>query len=358
MFTEKHYLDHLTLSQLDDYLRIGWYRMGQAMFTCRFLIFDYQLYSALWVRLPLLDYKYSKSSRKLLRRNSEQFRVITRPAVIDEEKEVLYQKYRLSFHGRIAPSLKISLLDDTDHTIFDTYETCIYDGDRLIAFSFFDLGNETLASITGIYDPDYKKSSLGFFTMLLEIEFGIQNNMIYYYPGYVVPGYDRFDYKLRIGEVECFHEKENEWVPYTEFPVSKLQSEILKDRLEAISLRLSVQRTSFQTKLYPPYEANLIGYWILDYLEYPYFIECKAPGIYPYRMILIFDHLKEVYRLVLCSVYDDLSDFFISGGSPPNSSKQLEFGLLIKEEILAESPSADVMAEIIANELNKRSRNR
>ena len=29
-------------------------------------------------------------------------------------------------------------------------------------------------------------------------------NIDYYYPGYVVPGYHRFDYKLKIGEVEFY----------------------------------------------------------------------------------------------------------------------------------------------------------
>ena len=41
-----------------------------------------------------------------------------------------------------------------------------------------------------------KKYSLGFYTMLLEIDFGIKSGAEYYYPGYVVPNYFKFDYKL------------------------------------------------------------------------------------------------------------------------------------------------------------------
>ena len=33
------------------------------------------------------------------------------------------------------------------HTIFDSFEVNVYDGDRLVAFSFFDLGDTSIASI-------------------------------------------------------------------------------------------------------------------------------------------------------------------------------------------------------------------
>ena len=35
-------------------------------------------------------------------------------------------------------------------TVFDTREVCVYDGDRLIAVSYFDLGEQSMASLLGL----------------------------------------------------------------------------------------------------------------------------------------------------------------------------------------------------------------
>ena len=66
-----------------------------------------------------------------------------------------------------------------------------------------------------MYDPEYDRYSLGFYTMLLEIEYCMELGLKFYYPGYVVPGYSRFDYKLRIGDVDYFDLYSKEWLPFS-----------------------------------------------------------------------------------------------------------------------------------------------
>ncbi|MFK7932945.1 MAG: arginyl-tRNA--protein arginylyltransferase, partial [Saprospiraceae bacterium] len=73
MTTEREYPVFIVPEELDDYLSHGWYRMGQAIFTCHFLWFGEKLYSAIWLRLPLLTFQFSKGQRKLLRRNAQRF---------------------------------------------------------------------------------------------------------------------------------------------------------------------------------------------------------------------------------------------------------------------------------------------
>ncbi|MEM9992319.1 MAG: arginine-tRNA-protein transferase, partial [Bacteroidota bacterium] len=181
---------------LDHYLAKGWYRMGQGIFTCHFLCFGERIYSAIWLRLSLKDYTFRKSLRKVIKRN-QQFKTLIRPAQIDKQKEILYQRYRwYSFKGNISTSLQESLQDGGHTNIYNTYESCVYDGDKLVAVSFFDLGDNSIASILGMYDPDYAGYSLGFYTMLVEIQYGQAQQFDYYYPGYIVPGYERFDYKM------------------------------------------------------------------------------------------------------------------------------------------------------------------
>jgi len=349
MFTEKLYLDHLPPALLDHYLGKGWYRMGQSMFTCRFLMFQGQLYPAVWTRLPMASFQMNKRQRKLYNRITGQFQVVTRPGKINMEKERLYQKYRRNFRGRLAPSLKVSLLDDGSFNLFNTYETCIYDGQELVGFSFFDLGKESIASIMGVYHPDYKKFSLGFFTMLAEITFGLENGYTHYYPGYIVPGYSKFDYKTRIGAVECFEERSQRWIPRQQYPFDELPTQRMEQRLKLVKAYLDHWNITNKLVLYPPYEANLIGYWILDYLEYPMYLECPGVSPDPTRTVLAYDTIRETYLLYLCSVYDDLSDFFHANLQEATSPIPLQLELLIKDSLLAESPSAVEIAGIIAS---------
>ncbi|MFZ2900913.1 MAG: arginine-tRNA-protein transferase [Saprospiraceae bacterium] len=350
MFTEKLYLDHLPPAVLDHYLAKGWYRMGQSMFTCRFLMFRGNLYPSVWVRLPLEGYQFGKRLRKIYNRNISRFRVVTRPGKIDMEKERLYQRYRKNFQGRLAPSLKVSLLDEGNANLFNTYETCIYDGAELVGFSFFDLGKDSLASILGVYNPDYAKFSLGFFTMLLEISFGLENGYRFFYPGYIVPGYPKFDYKTRIGEVEFFDERHNRWIPGDAYPFDDLPTIRMRRMLEEVAEQLLGWGAECRLVLYPPYEANLIGYWIMEYLEYPLILDCPVPET-PWRLVLAFDTAKNLYRLYRCSVYDDLTDFFHGHILETQSDLPLQLELLIKEETLAESGSSQEIARIIAGHL-------
>ena len=350
MFTEKHYLEDLAPNQLDTYLSRGWYRMGQAVFTCRFLLFQDRLFPAVWIRLPLAGYHFRKSLRKLQKRNDRRFRTVVREAQLNPEKESLYQRYRRSFHGRIAPTLRSSLLDDADYNIFDTWEVNVYDRDQLVAFSFFDLGEKSLASILGVYDPNYASFSLGFYTMLEEIRFGLRTGMEHYYPGYVVPGYDKFDYKLRIGPVQFYSEPTDEWKALSELDAYNLPPARMQRRLEEVRKQLESKGIRSNLFLYPPYEANLIGYWILDYLEYPLLLHCHAHPQHPIRLVLAFDHLQEQYRLFFCSTYDDLTDFFASGKNKGSAQYPSEMELLIKEEVVAESPSAEEMVSIIVDQ--------
>ncbi|MEM6772243.1 MAG: arginine-tRNA-protein transferase, partial [Bacteroidota bacterium] len=190
--------------------------MGSNIFTTHFLFFQEQAYSAIWLRLDLKDFRFSKSQRKLLRRNAKHFAPASAPKTIDAEREALYQVYAENFDGRLSPSIADSLEDYGPETVFNTYETTVREQrtNQLVATSYFDIGQESAASILGFYHPDQADFSLGYYTMLLEIEHCLQHNIRYYYPGYVAPGYARFDYKLRLGNCEYYDRRKEAIVRY------------------------------------------------------------------------------------------------------------------------------------------------
>ncbi|MCB9293516.1 MAG: hypothetical protein H6559_10385 [Lewinellaceae bacterium] len=230
--------------------------MGQTIFTTHFLCFYRAFYSAaVWIRLPLQGYEFRKSLRKAFSPQPAAFpRQGKVPASLNPEKEQLYRRYKASFPGILAPSLKDSLLDGEDLNIYNTYEVAVYDGSELVVLSFFDLGKNSAASIMGIYDPDYNRHSLGFFTMLMEIDFCMQRGMEFFYPGYVVPGYSRFDYKLRIGraeDIEYFDLRTQGWQPYSGTRAFGCPLKKMENRLDDMQQFL-IRNNFWSQKLYYP----------------------------------------------------------------------------------------------------------
>ena len=108
------------------------------------------------------------------------------------------------FKGFIHPTLNEYLTSGFHRTVFDTREVCVYDGDKLVAVSYFDVGDRAMASLIGLQHPDYRKFGLGIYTMLKEVEFGRSAGLKWYYPGYVLDLPSDFDYKLELGEFEYY----------------------------------------------------------------------------------------------------------------------------------------------------------
>ncbi len=344
MFAEKKYPEVMLPEELDDYLARGWYRMGQTIFTTHFLCFGKAFYSAVWVRLPLQEYSFRKSLRKIIRRNQRAFRTEIRPAGLSREKELLYRRYKASFPGILAPSLKDSLLDGEDYNIYNTHEVAVYDKGQLIALSFFDLGRQSAASIMGIYDPRYKQYSLGIFTMLQEIDYCMEQGFRFFYPGYVVPRYPRFDYKLRIGDVEYYELRNRKWMPYASLPKKEVPLHRMESRLEKLKQHLQGQGHAPQKLFYPLFEANLFGFWHAPYFDYPLFLLCSPRHQATAFLMAVFDPRRGHYLLIRCSLFDDLQFYFNEAYTDSFDRNRNFVELVVVDEILVSSPRMEDIA--------------
>ncbi|MGC3943525.1 MAG: GNAT family N-acetyltransferase [Chryseolinea sp.] len=199
MFASVHDPESLSPAELDAYLARGWFRMGPTIFTTNFLSFKENLYSAVWLRVDLADFEGGKTQAKLFKTNSV-FTTRIRRATITDEKESLFAKYKKSVPFEASASLNHLLFGKATATVYNTFEVDVFDKDRLIAVGYFDLGKEAGMGISSIYDPEYKKYSLGKYLIYLKMNHCKELGMRYFYPGYFVPGYPFFDYKLSIGK--------------------------------------------------------------------------------------------------------------------------------------------------------------
>ena len=348
-FADKHYPEQLAPEDLDDYLARGWYRMGQTIFTTHFLCFGDHFYSSIWVRLPLLNHELTKRQRKLMRRNAELFHTEVRPASITREKERLFQRYKNNFPGTLAPSLRNSLLDGEDYNIYTTFEVAITERrtHKLVGLSFFDIGENSAASISGIYDPDYQKYSLGFYTMLLEMEYCMQQRMHYYYPGYVVPGYPRFDYKLRIGECEYLNLTTGRWEPFRDLPVENIPIERMRRQLADLHQRLQRQGIPARLLYYPLFEAPLFGFWNAPYLDYPVLIQLETNPRENHFYLIVYNVRVAAFQLLRCSPFDDLQFYFNENYTNSFDRSVFFMELVIVDHVLEQQARAEDMVEAL-----------
>ena len=275
MYTELHTPFFIQPEELDDYLDRGWFRMGQMIFTCHILCFNDEVYSTIWMRLNLKDFTFKRSMRKILNRNDRLFRVKIGDPVFEGDRQILYQKHKRRFEGYIPGTLKESLFGLEEDNIYNTREISVYDGDRLIAISYFDIGSKSMASIMGLFDPDYEKYSLGIYTMIKEVEFGMNNRLHFYYPGYVVPGYKKFDYKLRIGDMDLYDVPSKSWIPYDQLSTQNLPSEVIYSKLNELSRAFLQNNLNFKQLTYPFFDKEFYGNNTEALLQAPLILDCR-----------------------------------------------------------------------------------
>jgi leucyl-tRNA---protein transferase len=266
--------EQLSPDDLDDYLARGWFRIGQAMMTCRVVQFDGELRPAIWTRLPLRGHAFRKNSRKLLARNTRDFRVEVGGAKIDDDREALYQRYLAVARGERSPTLVDFLYGDSERDVFDTQEISLWDVDRLVAFSWFDRGRRSVQSLIGVYEPELERRSLGFTTMLLEVDVAQESGLEWHYPGYVLPGDAAMDYKLRIGEVEFLDPWHQDWRPIPELERLPLPTDRLEQALRDVREALLRAGIPAEVRRYPWFEAPAWQTDLAACLDQPLVVEC------------------------------------------------------------------------------------
>lgn len=326
MFAKRNQPETLSPSALDNYLEQGWYRTGQSLFTTHFLMFGFKnFFSAIWVRLPLDTFSFSKGNRKLLRRNKSRFRWEFREAELGPEAEALYQNYCAHFPDKLSPTLQDALLENNHTSIFRTMEFLAWDGEQLVAASYFDLGENSISSILGIYHPNYAQYSLGYFTMLMEIAYGLEHGYRYFYPGYVVPGYSRFDYKLRAGPMEYFDLHTENWLPFAQLSTEHLPFSKIQRNLQSLSELLHQHHISHELRANGLFHLNLIQ--DTQFLDYPLMLYLDPEFDYfnEEQEVIVFNPCTNQFQHLLCQnaggFYvlsfegntDDIDEDFLSG---------------------------------------------
>jgi len=272
LLVQTHFPRRLTRSRYDQYLASGWFRGSVMLYKMDLLCIDANVFSVVNIRLDLAKHALKKRHRKIKRKVEQRFNITCGPAKITAEKQLLYEQHKSRFKGFIHQTLDEYLYAGFHSTVFETMEVCIYDEDRLIATSFFDLGDRSMASLLAVYDSEYNAYSLGTYTMLKEIEFGKQTGRKLYYPGYVLDLPSRFDYKLELGEMEHYTPGKR-WGKLVNFNPEETFAHKLRHQMMELQGNLEKERVIFKNWFYPFFSMGYMPLWKDRFLHMPWVLE-------------------------------------------------------------------------------------
>ena len=244
---------HIAPDVLDRKLAEGWFRSGPVLLRADVLPIDERIHGLQHVRRPLGDEAPSRNQRKLLRRNRERFHCEIGPVEIRSAQRRLYEATKPRFTGFVCSRLSDLILGNPIVHV-DRLECRVFDGERLVAASYMDVGRDSVASQLALHDPDYARFSLGFYTLLEEIEYARSTGRRYFYPGYVVPGLSTFDYKLRVGPLE-YLDRAGRWRRRARPPRRLRHAEHQRGRLAALGRALAREGLAAERRFYP-------GFWL------------------------------------------------------------------------------------------------
>jgi arginine-tRNA-protein transferase len=207
---------------LDQLLALGWYRMHQTMFTISHLKRD-ALHRVHWLRFPVAACT-PRTSHERIRKRASAFSVTIEDATgIASAHEALYARYYEAIRFDGATSIADSLFGDepVGPSIFQTKCISVYAGAQVVAAGYFDVGRDSAASILHFFDPAYARFSLGKLLILETLDYLRTTGRTWYYPGYVVEGDRKMNYKLFLGAEHAwyFDPEVVAWKPLRTLPV-------------------------------------------------------------------------------------------------------------------------------------------
>jgi arginine-tRNA-protein transferase len=164
------------------------------------------------LRIDLASCSFTKSQRRVLSRNTD-LRSDVIPAALDDGLREMFHRHKQRFSHNVPDALENFLGPDPAIGPCECRMVRVFTGERLIAASFFDLGQNAASSVYGLFEPEFTKRSLGTFTMLLEIQHCRDSGLRWLYPGYATHEPSAYDYKKQFRGTEWLDWSTGEWSP-------------------------------------------------------------------------------------------------------------------------------------------------
>lgn len=341
----------------DDYLDEGFFRAGHTVRKTRYVFVEQDFWSTVWSRVNLQTYNLRKSHRKIWNRVNKRFTYSIQPYEDREDQHKVYDAYQLNHPLDVGETLyDIFGMHEPTHS-FDTHTVRIYENEQLVGFSLFDLGEDSIASLMGCYLPAYASHSLGYFSMLAELDFGKKRGLSYYHPGYCVPGVPAFEYKLSLPNLEGKSYIDKDWQPMSEVLAKPLAKALLIEKLEELQFAMRIAGVVHERVYTPLYEVLPESQYIYGPFPHPVMIKLSDENHFG-QIFVSFDLVKGRYETFIGQAIADLRNELdlvdFTAKLPPNSDLQLFEGRgLIYVSTIAEALATHLRPKPLRDHLTK-----
>ena len=161
-------------------------------------------------RIPVGDYRFSRSERKILSRNSDIRRHLVESEATMEQFDLLRRYLAARHPGGGMTDMGwldyVSMVEDTAvRTHLIEYRLPSEDDGpgRLVGVCLTDLLHDGLSMVYSFFDPDMERRSLGRFAILDHLQQAETVGLPYVYLGYWVKGSPKMDYKAEFRPLEA-----------------------------------------------------------------------------------------------------------------------------------------------------------
>lgn len=161
--------------------------------------------ACLSARVDLSKFEFSKSQKRVLKRNKDLIRKANSPWATEDQYE-LFRKYLNARHatGGMADMDVFEFAAMIEETPIRTRVVEYNIGNALAAVSLTDLIEDGLSMVYSFYDPMVANRSIGTYLILDHIALAKEANLPYLYLGYWVPGSSKMGYKARFSGLEIY----------------------------------------------------------------------------------------------------------------------------------------------------------
>jgi arginine-tRNA-protein transferase len=212
LINEEFYADRLLPEQMDSLWANGWRHFGEHFFRYNVGLLVDDVRFVLPLRIRLKDFSFSKSQRRVLRRNND-LDVSIGLIDIDPATQELFHRHKTRFNHGIPESVFNFISRQPALAPCEAKEIRVTRNSQILAVSYFDIGGNSTSGIYAMFEPSAAGRSLGIFTLLKEIEFSIETGREFYYLGYAYQGRSFYDYKKRFRATEAF-DWYHDWVEF------------------------------------------------------------------------------------------------------------------------------------------------
>lgn len=192
-----HYkiIDECSMEYCHRLIQQGWRRFG-AMF---FRPICPHCTACESVKIDVENYNFSKSERRIFKKNSDLEILITRPSLTNKHLNI-HEKY----HSHMQDKKGWEYTPTTSQHYYSSfvhghenfgYEVQYLLNDELIGVDIIDIFPDGISSTYFFYDPAHEKRSLGKLSLLYQIQMAKERNLKWIYLGYYVKECSSLSYK-------------------------------------------------------------------------------------------------------------------------------------------------------------------